>query len=294
LKFEERILRSVRQRAGNVVLRAELARMGSASQVSHALKSLQAKGVLVRIGTGVYAKTRKSSVTGATVPAGSLETLATEALKKLGISVRAGKATAAYNSGKTTQIPGSFVVNTGARRISRKIEVGGRALIYENDSRAKIRTDALPRPPKNLDRHGAQDYQSLLMHVEALRLLKQNPALVARALKTLARWRQTADPRSLALLDEWKRILEKRQWHKAVALNERGNQLRQASPLGVLLSKKTRLGIISKVKELKQLERALSGGPSDIVALLGMIEGSDIDFESPNAAGIAGKSADLS
>jgi hypothetical protein len=265
LKFEERILRSVRQRASDVVLRAELARMGSASQVSHALKSLQAKGVLVRIGTGVYAKTRRSSVTGATVPAGSLETLATEALKRLGVSVRAGHAVAAYNSGKTIQLPGPFVVNTGARRISRKIEVGGRSVLYENDSRTKIRTDALPRPPKNLDRHAAQDYQSLLMHVEAVRLLKQNPALVARAVQTLARWRDTADPRSFTLLDEWKRILDKRQWHKAVARDERGNQLRQASPLGVLLPNESRLRIISKVKELKHVRRARSCGPADIV-----------------------------
>jgi hypothetical protein len=226
--------------------------MGSASQVSQALRSLQVAGVLVRIGTGVYAKTRKSSVSGATVPAGSLETLATEALKKLGVSVRAGKAAAAYNVGTTTQLPGSFVVNTGTRRISRKIEVGGRALVYENDSRAKIQTDAWPRPPKNLDLHEAQDYQSLLMHVEAVRLLKQNPALVARAIQTLARWRKTADLRSLTLLDEWKRILDERQWHKAVARDERGNQLRQASPLGVVLSSKARLGIISKVKALKR------------------------------------------
>ena len=133
MKLEERMLRSVKQRTGNVILRAEIARLGSASQVTEALKSLQAKGVLVRIGTGVYAKTRKSSVTGATIPAGSLETLATEALKKLGVTVRASKAAAAYNSGKTTQLPGAFVANTGGRRIRRKIAVGGRSVVYEND-----------------------------------------------------------------------------------------------------------------------------------------------------------------
>ena len=64
--------------------------LGGASQVSQALKALQDRGVLVRIGTGVYAKTRKSSVTGATIPTGSLETLAAEALRKLGVSLSAG------------------------------------------------------------------------------------------------------------------------------------------------------------------------------------------------------------
>lgn len=133
MKLEERMLRSIRQRNSNVVFRSEFSRMGSSSQVTEVLKSLQAKGILVRIGTGVYAKTRKSSITGAIIPAGSLETLATEALKKMGVQVRAGSAAAEYNSGRTTQLPGAFVANTGDRRITRKIAVGGRAVVYENN-----------------------------------------------------------------------------------------------------------------------------------------------------------------
>ncbi|KAA0910489.1 DUF6088 family protein [Pusillimonas sp. ANT_WB101] len=133
MRLQERMLRSIKQRTGNIILRADVAKMGSPSQVSWALKELQSKGVLVRIGTGVYAKTRKSSFTGSTIPAGSLETLAAETLRKLGISVSAGSAAAAYNSGQTTQLPGTFVANTGQRRISRKIAVGGRSVVYENN-----------------------------------------------------------------------------------------------------------------------------------------------------------------
>lgn len=138
MKLQERMLRSIKQRTGNIVLRAELAGMGSSTQVSEALKALQDKGVLVRIGTGVYAKTRESSVTGSAIPAGSLETLATEALRKLGVTVNVGSTASAYNAGRTTQLPGTFVANTGRRRISRKIAVGGRTVAYENDyGRAK-------------------------------------------------------------------------------------------------------------------------------------------------------------
>lgn len=133
MKLEERMLRSIKQRNSNVVFRADFARMGSASQVTEALKSLQMKDVLVRIGTGVYAKTRRSSVTGAVIPAGSLETLATEALRKMGVRIEAGRVAAEYNSGRTTQLPGAFVANTGYRRITRKIAVGGRAVVYENN-----------------------------------------------------------------------------------------------------------------------------------------------------------------
>jgi hypothetical protein len=92
VKLEERIVRSIKQRAGNIVLRSDFAKMGSASQISTVLKNLQDKGVLIRIGTGVYAKTRKSSVIGITIPAGNLETLATETLQKLGVPVSRSKA----------------------------------------------------------------------------------------------------------------------------------------------------------------------------------------------------------
>ena len=130
---QERMLRAIKQRAGNVVLRQELADLGSASQVTDALKALQARSVIIRIGTGVYAKTRKSSVTGSIIPAGTLETLGVEALRKLRVPVAPGAAAAAYNAGTTTQIPGAFVANTGRRRISRRISIGGRTLQYENN-----------------------------------------------------------------------------------------------------------------------------------------------------------------
>ena len=133
MKLENRMLLSIRQRAGNVVLRSELVGMGSSSQVTLALRALQLKGVLLRIGTGVYAKTRKSSVTGAIIPAGSLETLAIETLEKFGVKVEVSSAAAAYNRNDTTQLPGQFVANTGQRRISRKIAVGGRSVAYENN-----------------------------------------------------------------------------------------------------------------------------------------------------------------
>ncbi|WAC71107.1 DUF6088 family protein [Roseateles sp. SL47] len=133
MKLEERLLRSIARRKGNVVLRSDIASLGSSSQLSAALKLLQQRGVLVRIGTGIYAKTRVSSVTGATIPAGTLESLSLEALNRMGVKVSVGSAAAEYNAGRTTQMPGKLVVNTGKRRIQRNIVVGGRRLAYENN-----------------------------------------------------------------------------------------------------------------------------------------------------------------
>jgi hypothetical protein len=50
--------------------------------------------------------------------------------------------------------------------------------------------------------------------------------------------------RSKPLRDEWVRILNERDWVTALGANERGNQLRQASPLACLLPTKRRLAII--------------------------------------------------
>ena len=81
-----------------MLLRSELVSLGSTSELTKALKAMVATGVLVRISVGIYAKTRKSSVTGATVPAGSLETLALEALQKLGVTIEEGAAASEYNT----------------------------------------------------------------------------------------------------------------------------------------------------------------------------------------------------
>ena len=81
---------------------------------------------------------------------------------------------------------------------------------------------------------------------------------MASLLATLNRWQDTADPRGHELLDEWRRILHKREWHLAVAPDERGNRLRQASPLATLLPDEKRLGIIRRVKSLKQGAHAIA------------------------------------
>jgi transcriptional regulator with XRE-family HTH domain len=110
-------------------------------------------------------------------------------------------------------------------------------------------------PPANAipsQAHIPQDLQSLLMHQEAVRLMKVDPALTSRALQTLGRWRKGGDPRTWSLWDEWERILVTGDWKTALQESERGNQLRQASPLATLLPSETRMQIIAYVKSLKK------------------------------------------
>ncbi|WP_122454659.1 DUF6088 family protein [Pseudomonas viridiflava] len=135
MKLEERMSRSIKQRASLVVLRSEFSNMGSDSQVGRVLARFVANGLLVRVSKGAFAKARINQYTGKPTPAGTLEMIAAELFKKLNISITPSTLVAEYNSGKSTQIPMGTVVNTGRRRISRKVTVGNNTLVYENSLR---------------------------------------------------------------------------------------------------------------------------------------------------------------
>ncbi|WP_408415700.1 DUF6088 family protein [Paraburkholderia strydomiana] len=133
-RLEDRVMRSIRGRSGVVVLRSELTKLGGRSQLTKILAKLVTAEKLVRVGHGVYVKTRRNKFTGTMLPAAPLETVAAEAFRKLGIVVSPGTLAEEYNSGRTTQIPMMPVVRTGGRRISRRIQMGSKRVAYERDS----------------------------------------------------------------------------------------------------------------------------------------------------------------
>lgn len=137
LSVKERMARSIARRKGEVILRADVESLASASQVSRALKELIQDGKIVRLGYGVYAKAKPSILSGKPIVRVSLAELAEEALQRLGVPARLGRAQEAYASGKTTQVPARTTFNTGQRRISRRITVGIRTVRYENNYNAR-------------------------------------------------------------------------------------------------------------------------------------------------------------
>lgn len=72
-----------------------------------------------------------------------------------------------------------------------------------------------------------QDLQNLLMHQEAVRMVRADPSLEAQALEILERWDTVASIRSKPLHDEWKRIIAERDWKLALEESDRGQRLRQ-------------------------------------------------------------------
>ncbi len=100
-------------------------------------------------------------------------------------------------------------------------------------------------------KHQLQDLQSQVLHEEAVRLAKADPALVERAEATVQRWLSTGDHRSASLWREWQRILRTGSWRKALGPTRHAQQLRQTSPLVTVLPAEVRQDILRQVSQLK-------------------------------------------
>lgn len=130
--IEDRLKRAIALRQDEVFLRSEFAHFASPAQLSRALRHLLELGILVKLGLGVYAKAKPSVLSGKPIPVQPLEVLAPLALQKLGVKVGAGQAVRDYNAGLSQQLGAGIVLDTGSRRISRKLGFGERYVSYEN------------------------------------------------------------------------------------------------------------------------------------------------------------------
>lgn len=131
--IESRILARITRRKSNILLREDFIDLGGYDQVGRALLQLIRKGKIVKIGYGLYAKAKVSSLTGEIMPAQPLPILAREAMKRLGIKVSPTKAELDYQAGRSTQVPTGRLIGVN-NRISRKIGYKGASVYYERAS----------------------------------------------------------------------------------------------------------------------------------------------------------------
>ena len=131
---QTRMAMSIASSQSDVFLRDYFDRFGSPSRVTRAIQELIKEGRIVRLGYGVYAKARPSSITGNPVFRQPLESLAEQALAALNVKFDFGKARAEYAAGMSTQIPMAVVIRPINSRIKRKIFVGSRGVIYERNN----------------------------------------------------------------------------------------------------------------------------------------------------------------
>jgi hypothetical protein len=127
--LETKILKRIDRKRGDVFLRADFSDLGGYDQIGRALRELVRRDYLVKVGQGLYARARKSSVGGRPVPAKGLATL-TEALERVGVTTVPTRLEQAYNAGQTTQVPTGRVVGVTGR-VRRRIGYNGVFLSFE-------------------------------------------------------------------------------------------------------------------------------------------------------------------
>lgn len=91
--------------------------------------------------------------------------------------------------------------------------------------------------------HQEQDHQSLMLHTAAIIRMQDDSELINRALSILEQW-NNMEMKPNPIFKEWERILLERDWDSALSTSERGNQIRQSSPVPCTLTNDVRLGIM--------------------------------------------------
>ncbi len=125
-----KILARIARKNINVFVREDFEDLGGYDQIGRILRGLAREGKLVKLGYGLYAKTKKSTLTGDIIPVKNLPELAREAIERLGLKTVPSYWEREYNAGRTTQVPtGRRIAVKG--RINRKIGYNGVYVSYE-------------------------------------------------------------------------------------------------------------------------------------------------------------------
>ncbi len=109
--------RMARRTSDDVFLPREFTDLSGEDQVLRALRNLVKEGRLIRLGYGVYARARRSQLSGRTMvdSANGFSSAALQALNKLGVSWEPSDSVRAYNEGRSTQIPVNPAVKVKSR-----------------------------------------------------------------------------------------------------------------------------------------------------------------------------------
>lgn len=128
--FRNKVLEFISSIPGTVVLRKDVKSLGSARQVSRALKALVEDRELVKLGLGIYAKARPSEYLDYPVIQSGFTEACIEVLERFNVNWEPGQAIKEYNEGKSQQVPARFEVRLKSR-FRRKISYRNQKLRIE-------------------------------------------------------------------------------------------------------------------------------------------------------------------
>jgi hypothetical protein len=126
-KMKYRISRS----KANVFTPRDFFDLTDRDQVGRVLRKMVNAGNMVKFGQGLFAKAKRSSLTGKIMPVKPLPDLAKEALRdKLKVKMATAEDLARYNKGDSTQVPTGRVIAVKGR-VSRKMAYDGKSIKYQ-------------------------------------------------------------------------------------------------------------------------------------------------------------------
>ena len=128
--LESKVRYRIKRNKNTVFIPSDFFDLSDRDQVGRVLRSLVKEETLIKIGYGLYARSKVSSLTGKPIPEKSLPELAREALKVLGVKIQNSSFDGDYQSGNTTQVPTGRVIAVKGR-VSRKIGYGGNYITLE-------------------------------------------------------------------------------------------------------------------------------------------------------------------
>ncbi|MBH1432440.1 hypothetical protein I5U42_14145 [Stenotrophomonas maltophilia] len=130
--LRKRVALRVRKSNRDVFLPRDFVDISGEDQVIRALRALVEERMLLRLGKGVYAKARPSSLSDKAVLAnpGGFLFVAMQALERLGVRAELTDAQIAFAEGRSTQMPVNPVLKVKGR-FSRKLRYGKSELIIE-------------------------------------------------------------------------------------------------------------------------------------------------------------------
>ncbi|MDD2325134.1 MAG: DUF6088 family protein [Alphaproteobacteria bacterium] len=127
------ICQRLQRMRGDVVLRDDFSDFSDYDQVGRVLLQLVRQGKLIKIGRGIYVRTKISSLDNKPALPKSLNKLTLEAMRRLRIPTAFTKMERAYNAGETTQVPSGRVIGV-RKRVRRRISFNGFSMGFERVS----------------------------------------------------------------------------------------------------------------------------------------------------------------
>jgi hypothetical protein len=131
--LEGKVMTRVNRKRTPVLLREDFLDLSDYDQIGRALRNLSRQGKLIKIGYGLYAKARISSLTGKSTLTEPLPVLAKIALERIGVSITITQAETEYIEGRSTQVPTGRMIGVEGR-VARKIMYKDVQISYERKS----------------------------------------------------------------------------------------------------------------------------------------------------------------